>query len=61
MAVEKEPEGKYLDAGGLKLHYHEFGAGFPVICIVRIKSLPITAEKIIVELKKSKSAHSYPR
>ena len=33
MSVEKEPEGKYLDAGGLKLHYHEFGAGFPVICI----------------------------
>ena len=30
MAVENEPQGKYLSADGLKLHYHEFGTGFPV-------------------------------
>ena len=33
MAVENEPQGKYLSADGLKLHYHDFGTGFPVICI----------------------------
>jgi len=33
MSIEKEPEGKYLEAKNLKLHYHEFGSGTPVICI----------------------------
>ena len=33
MAIEKEPEGKFLKARDLKLHYHEFGSGYPVICI----------------------------
>ena len=29
MPIEREPEGKYINANGLKLHYHEFGSGFP--------------------------------
>ena len=33
MALENEPRGKYLSADGLKLHYLEFGTGFPVICM----------------------------
>jgi len=33
MSIEKEPEGKYIKARDLKLHYHEFGRGYPVICI----------------------------
>jgi len=33
LSIEKEPEGKYLEAKNLKLHYHEFGSGTPVICI----------------------------
>jgi pimeloyl-ACP methyl ester carboxylesterase len=33
MPIEREPEGKYINANGLKLHYHEFGSGFPLICI----------------------------
>ena len=33
MSVAHEPEGKYIDAKDLRLHYHEFGGGFPVICI----------------------------
>ena len=33
MTIEIEPEGKYANAHDLKLHYHEFGSGFPVICI----------------------------
>src|SRR2546427_6138039 len=33
MPMEKEPQGKYIQARDLKLHYHEFGSGHPVICI----------------------------
>jgi pimeloyl-ACP methyl ester carboxylesterase len=33
MSVAHEPEGNYIDAKDLRLHYHEFGGGFPVICI----------------------------
>ena len=33
MRIEKEPEGKYISAKNLKLHYHEFGSGYPLICI----------------------------
>lgn len=33
MPIEKEPQGNFIEAKGLKLHYHEFGRGFPVICI----------------------------
>lgn len=31
-----EPEGRYVDAGGVKVHYHEFGAdrrGVPIVCL----------------------------
>lgn len=31
-----EPRGQYVDAGGIKLHYHEFGAdrlGVPIVCL----------------------------
>jgi 4,5:9,10-diseco-3-hydroxy-5,9,17-trioxoandrosta-1(10),2-diene-4-oate hydrolase len=31
-----EPTGRYVDAGGVKLHYHEFGAdrpGVPIVCL----------------------------
>lgn len=31
-----EPEGRYTDAGGVKIHFHEFGAdraGIPVVCL----------------------------
>lgn len=31
-----EPKGHYVDAGGVKLHYHEFGAdrpGIPIVCL----------------------------
>jgi 4,5:9,10-diseco-3-hydroxy-5,9,17-trioxoandrosta-1(10),2-diene-4-oate hydrolase len=31
-----EPEGRYVDAGGVKIHYHEFGAdrpGIPIVCL----------------------------
>jgi 4,5:9,10-diseco-3-hydroxy-5,9,17-trioxoandrosta-1(10),2-diene-4-oate hydrolase len=31
-----EPEGQYVDAGGVRLHYHEFGAdrpGVPIVCL----------------------------
>jgi 4,5:9,10-diseco-3-hydroxy-5,9,17-trioxoandrosta-1(10),2-diene-4-oate hydrolase len=31
--IEREPEGKYVSANNLKLHYHEFGSGYPVVCI----------------------------
>ena len=31
--MDKEPEGKYVKAKDLKLHYHEFGSGNAVICI----------------------------
>jgi pimeloyl-ACP methyl ester carboxylesterase len=33
MSIEKEPEGKYIKAKVLELHYHECGRGYPVICI----------------------------
>jgi pimeloyl-ACP methyl ester carboxylesterase len=33
MALEKEPQGKYVKARDLTLHYHEFGSGTPVLCI----------------------------
>ena len=33
MPTHKEPDGKYVKAKDLKLHYHEFGTGYPVICI----------------------------
>jgi pimeloyl-ACP methyl ester carboxylesterase len=33
MVMDKEPEGKYIQARDLRLHYHEFGSGYPVICI----------------------------
>ena len=33
MPIEKEPAGKYVTAKNLQLHYHEFGSGFPVMCI----------------------------
>src|SRR2546425_13056387 len=33
MPTEKEPQGKYIQARDLRLHYHEFGSGFPVMCI----------------------------
>jgi 4,5:9,10-diseco-3-hydroxy-5,9,17-trioxoandrosta-1(10),2-diene-4-oate hydrolase len=31
-----EPKGHYVDAGGVKVHYHEFGAerpGIPIVCL----------------------------
>lgn len=31
-----EPEGRYVDAGGVKIHYHEFGGdhgGIPIVCL----------------------------
>jgi hypothetical protein len=33
MALESEPQGKYLSADGFELHYHAFRTGFPVVCI----------------------------
>jgi 4,5:9,10-diseco-3-hydroxy-5,9,17-trioxoandrosta-1(10),2-diene-4-oate hydrolase len=33
MIGNKEPEGKFAQAGNLKIHYHEFGSGYPLICI----------------------------
>jgi 4,5:9,10-diseco-3-hydroxy-5,9,17-trioxoandrosta-1(10),2-diene-4-oate hydrolase len=33
MSMAKEPDGKYIQASNLKIHYHEFGSGYPVICI----------------------------
>src|ERR1700752_4869083 len=33
MALDKEPVGKYVKAKDLRVHYHEFGSGFPLICI----------------------------
>ena len=35
-ATVPEPIGRYADAGGVKLHYHEFGAdrpGVPIVCL----------------------------
>jgi pimeloyl-ACP methyl ester carboxylesterase len=35
-ATVPEPTGRYVDAGGVKLHYHEFGAdrpGVPIVCL----------------------------
>jgi 4,5:9,10-diseco-3-hydroxy-5,9,17-trioxoandrosta-1(10),2-diene-4-oate hydrolase len=31
--MAKEPEGKDIQAGEVKIHYHEFGDGYPLICI----------------------------
>ena len=31
--MAKEPDGKYIQAGNLKIHYHESGSGYPLICI----------------------------
>lgn len=33
MASNKEAVGKFAQAGSLKIHYHEFGSGYPLICI----------------------------
>lgn len=33
MAGNKEAVGKFAQAGSLKIHYHEFGSGYPLICI----------------------------
>jgi len=33
MPIEKEPQGHVIESKGLQLHYHEFGSGFPVMCI----------------------------
>lgn len=33
MASNEEPVGKFTQAGSLKIHYHEFGSGYPLICI----------------------------
>jgi 4,5:9,10-diseco-3-hydroxy-5,9,17-trioxoandrosta-1(10),2-diene-4-oate hydrolase len=33
MIANKEPEGKFAQAGNLRIHYHEFGSGYPLICI----------------------------
>lgn len=33
MIANKEPEGKFAQAGKIKIHYHEFGRGYPLICI----------------------------
>lgn len=33
MASNKEPVGKFAQAGSLKIHYHEIGTGHPLICI----------------------------
>ncbi len=33
MLANKEPEGKFAQAGNLKIHYHEFGSGYPLICV----------------------------
>jgi 4,5:9,10-diseco-3-hydroxy-5,9,17-trioxoandrosta-1(10),2-diene-4-oate hydrolase len=35
-AAVPEPKGQHVDAGGVKLHYHEFGAersGIPIVCL----------------------------
>ncbi|TMA11155.1 MAG: alpha/beta fold hydrolase [Deltaproteobacteria bacterium] len=33
MLAKEEPEGKFAQAGKLKVHYHEFGSGYPLICV----------------------------
>lgn len=33
MASGNEPQGKFAQAGNVKIHYHEFGSGYPLICI----------------------------
>jgi 2-hydroxy-6-oxonona-2,4-dienedioate hydrolase len=33
IAMAKEPDGKYVKAKDLRIHYHEFGSGYPLICI----------------------------
>jgi 4,5:9,10-diseco-3-hydroxy-5,9,17-trioxoandrosta-1(10),2-diene-4-oate hydrolase len=33
MSLEREPPGNFVKAGKLGIHYHEFGTGYPLICI----------------------------
>ncbi len=33
MSSAKEPEGKFAQAGKFRIHYHEFGNGYPLICL----------------------------
>ncbi|HEV8344208.1 MAG TPA: alpha/beta hydrolase [Candidatus Binatia bacterium] len=33
MPPNQEPESKFVKAGKLNIHYHEFGKGYPLICI----------------------------
>lgn len=33
MPTAVEPEGKFAQAGKVRIHYHEFGTGYPLICI----------------------------
>ena len=33
LASDKEPTGKFVQAGDLRLHYHEAGTGYPLICL----------------------------
>ena len=33
MVSTEEPIGKFAKAGDVKVHYHEFGTGYPLICI----------------------------
>lgn len=33
MSFTKEPNGRFVQAGKIKIHYHELGTGYPLICI----------------------------
>ena len=33
MSTNDEPTGKFAKAGDVRIHYHEIGAGYPLICI----------------------------
>jgi 4,5:9,10-diseco-3-hydroxy-5,9,17-trioxoandrosta-1(10),2-diene-4-oate hydrolase len=33
MALGEEATSRYLQAGGLRIHYHEAGTGYPLVCI----------------------------
>ena len=33
MAINPEPTGKFVKADNMKIHYHEFGTGYPLICL----------------------------
>ena len=33
MSLGKEPEGEFVQAGNIRIHYHEFGTGYPLICL----------------------------